>query len=369
MGIGDLLSGFARIIRNTVNVAPLQIAHVPLATNLLLAPIAGYCDLSFRLVARSCGSLGLACTDLLCPEGVLRETAKSMHLAATTEEDKPLAMQLYGSDVERLCEAARWAEDHGADIVDINMGCPVDKITKRDGGSKLLCDPDRTLKMVDRVKASLRRAPLTCKLRLGWDDTCIVAPSLAARLENAGVSLVTIHGRTTAMRFSGQARLDGIAEVVAAVKNIPVIGNGDVRTPQDAKRMIEYTKCAGVMIGRGALSQPWIFRDTWSYLTTGTIPEPPTIEQKCRLMRDHFHNLKRYRHERSAVLEFRKRVSWYAKQMNPCRMLRDEVRVINTTEDFESAVSRFLDWRLKYDEDVRAGRRAPDAEIEMAEAV
>src|SRR5437588_7603794 len=172
--------------------------------------------------------------------------------------------------------------------------------------------------MVDRVKDSLLRSPLTCKLRLGWDDTCIVAPSLAARLEEAGVSLVTIHGRTTEMRFSGQARLDGIAEVAAAVKRIPIIGNGDVRTPQDAKRMIDYTKCAGVMIGRGALSMPWIFRDTHSFLTTGKIPPPPTVRQRCQLMRDHFYNMIRFRSEWAAVCEFRKRISWYAKTLHPC---------------------------------------------------
>src|SRR5215212_10573152 len=148
----------------------LQIDNIRLATNLLLAPIAGYCDLSFRLVARSFGGVGLACTDLLCPEGVLRETRKSMELAATCAADQPLAMQLYGGDVDRLCEAARWAEDRGATIVDINMGCPVDKITKRDGGSKLLCDPDKTLRMVERIVRVLRNVPLTCKLRLGWDD-------------------------------------------------------------------------------------------------------------------------------------------------------------------------------------------------------
>src|SRR5215213_4111276 len=275
--------------------APLQIGDVTLATNLLLAPIAGYCDVSFRLVARSCGGVGLACTDLLCPEGVLRENKRSMELAATCPQDQPLAMQLYGGDAQKLCDAARWAEDHGAAVVDINMGCPVDKITKRDGGSKLLCDPDNTLRMVDQVKSCLLRTPLTCKLRLGWDDTCIVAPYLAARLEEAGVKLVTVHGRTTEMRFSGQARLEGIAKVVAAVKAIPVIGNGDVRTAFDAKRMMDVTGCAGVMIGRGALSAPWIFRDTWQYLTTGTIPPEPSIELKCELMRDHFHNMCRWR--------------------------------------------------------------------------
>jgi nifR3 family TIM-barrel protein len=333
----------------------LRIGRLQLATNLLLAPIAGYCDVSFRLVARSCGGVGLGCTDLLCPEGVLRENKRSMELAATCEADSPLSMQLYGGDVDRLCEAARWAEDRGAHVIDINMGCPVDKVTKRDGGSKLLCDPDKTLRMVDRVMGVLRHTPLTAKLRLGWDDSCIVAPMLARRLEEAGVALVTIHGRTTEMRFTGQARLDGIAEVVAAVKSIPVIGNGDIKSPQDAKRMIDYTKCSGVMIGRGALSMPWLFRDTWSYLTTGIIPEPPTIEQKLQLMRDHFYNIIRFRTERIAVLEFRKRISWYAKQMNPCRILRDGMRVIDSAADFDRVCTEFLAWRHEWDERVSRG--------------
>lgn len=323
----------------------MQIGSVKLATNLLLAPIAGYCDVAFRLVARSCGGVGLACTDLLCPEGVLRENKRSMELSATCAEDSPLAMQLYGANVDRLCEAARWAEDKGAHIVDLNMGCPVDKITKKDGGSKLLCDPDSTLKMVERIKASLRRAPLTCKLRLGWDDSCVVAPYLAARLEEIGVAAVTIHGRTTEMRFSGQARLDGIADVVGAVKKIPVIGNGDVRTPADAKHMIDRTGCAGVMIGRAALSTPWIFRDTHSFLTSGEIPPPPTIDEIVQLMRDHFYNHCRFRNERTAALEFRKRISWYAKNLHPCEYLRQEMRVISTAADFEATLSRFLDWR------------------------
>src|SRR6185436_15560513 len=146
----------------------MKIGSVQLATNLLLAPIAGYCDLAFRLVARSCGGVGLACTDLLCPEGVLRENRRSMELSQTCEEDSPLAMQLYGGDVNLLCEAARWAEDRGAHIVD--------------------------LKMVERIKSSLRSVPLTCKLRLGWDDSCIVAPYLASRLEDLGVAAITIHG-------------------------------------------------------------------------------------------------------------------------------------------------------------------------------
>jgi len=349
-----------------VLIRPLHIGHVQLQTNLLLAPIAGYCDLAFRLVARSCGGVGMACTDLLSSEGVLRENAQSMSLAQTAPGDSPLCMQLYGSATDRMCEAARWAEDHGADVVDINMGCPVDKVTKKDGGSKLLCDPDKTLGMVERIKASLRRAPLTCKLRLGWDDSCIVAPSMAKRLEEAGVSLITIHGRTTEMRFSGAARLDGIAEVVAAVKHIPVIGNGDVKTPADAKRMLEYTKCAGIMIARGALSQPWIFRDTWSYLTTGIIPPPLKIEEKVQLIRDHYYGMVKYRSPRSAMLEMRKRISWYSKTMHPCSQLKDAMRQFETAEQFEEILRRFLDWRASCEAHEESASRTMPNEMQLA---
>jgi tRNA-dihydrouridine synthase B len=360
----------------TQSLPTIRLGAFTLPTNLLLAPMAGYCDVAFRLIVRHgvpCGHIGLACTDLLSPEGILRQNASSMQLAATCAEDAPLCMQLYGSATDRMCEAAKWCEDRGATVVDINMGCPVDKVTKKDGGSKLLCDPDRTLKLVEKVKAALRHTPLTCKLRLGWDDTCIVAPRLARQLENLGVSMITIHGRTTEMRFSGNARLDGIAEVVAAVKSIPVIGNGDIKTPEDAAKMINYTRCAGVMIGRGALSQPWIFRDIWSYFTTGIIPAPPTLEQKCVMIRDHFYNVIRFRNERNALQELRKRISWYAKTMHPCRMLKDEMREVQSPAHFDEILKRFLDWRSERGANPPFGKAhdkqaaLEDAETDLAE--
>jgi nifR3 family TIM-barrel protein len=329
---------------------PLRIGPLTLANNLLLAPIAGYCDVSFRLVARSCGDVGLAVTDLLSAEGVLRQTAHTVRLLQTDERDRPLSMQLYGSNIERLCDAARWAEDHGADVVDINMGCPVDKVTKKDGGSKLLCDPPFALKLAEAVRKSLRRVPLTVKMRLGWDDSCIVAPALAAAMEDVGVAMVTVHGRTTEMKFSGQARLDGIAEVVSAVKSMPVIGNGDVRTPADAERMLRVTGCAGVMIGRAALSRPWIFRDVWSHFTTGTVPPEPTIDEKLDLVVAHFEQMLRFRGERSAITEMRKRISWYGKSMAPCRWLKERVRLMNDAAEFREIVARFRDWRHRRDE-------------------
>jgi tRNA-dihydrouridine synthase B len=345
---------------------PLKIGNLQLATNLILAPIAGYCDVSFRLIARQCGSVGLAVTDLLSPDGVLRENTRSMQLAATCEEDSPLSMQLYGADVDKLCAAARWCEDRGAHVIDINMGCPVDKITKRDGGSKLLCNPDNTVRMVEKIRASIRNVPLTAKLRLGWDDTCIVAPALARRLEEVGVQMITIHGRTTEMKFTGKARLDGIAEVVAACKHIPVIGNGDVKTPQDAKHMLDYTRCAGVMIGRGALVTPWIFRDTHSYLTTGTIPPPPTLAEKVEMIRKHFYNLVHYRSERSALIELRKRISWYAKTMHPCNLLKERMRTVNSAAEFDEILNHFLTWRHDREEAIKAGRRPWMEESELA---
>jgi nifR3 family TIM-barrel protein len=333
----------------------LRLADLTLSTPLLLAPIAGYCDLAFRLIARSCGGVGLACTDLLDPEAIARETLKTLKLAATNELDSPLCMQLYGGDADRLCHAARWAEDRGAHVIDINMGCPVDKVLKKDGGSRLLCDPDNTLRLVDKVRAAIRRVPLTAKMRLGWDDRSIVAPYLARRLEDAGIAMITVHGRTTEMKFSGEARLDGIAQVAAAVKHIPVIGNGDVRSPHDAARMMRLTGCAGVMIGRAALSRPWIFRDTSSYLSTGVIPSEPSLPDKCRLMQQHFSNMVVYRGERYAIQEFRKRVSWWAKSMQPCRQLKEQMRQIGSVPDFDGVVARFLEWRLCHADQVARG--------------
>jgi tRNA-dihydrouridine synthase B len=332
---------------STARPAPLRIGPVQLPGWVLLAPIAGYCDLSFRLVARSCGGVSLACTDLLCPEGVLRENKRSMELAATCPEDSPLAMQLYGAEPEKLCDAARWAVDHGAAIVDINMGCPVDKITKRNGGSALLCRLSTTLAMVEKIVQTVKSVPVTAKLRLGWDDRRIVAPFLANRLEQLGIAAITIHGRTTEMRFTGSVRLDGIAAVVAAVQKIPVIGNGDITSPAKAAEMMRVTGCRGVMVGRGALSAPWLLRDIDHYLRTGELLPPPSIEQKCRWMCDHFYNLLRFRNERVAVCEFRKRISWYSKHMQPCRELKDAIRTINSRQDFDQAVATFLNRRTQ----------------------
>jgi nifR3 family TIM-barrel protein len=336
----------------------LRIGPVQLQTNLLLAPIAGYCDLAFRTICREFGGVGLACTDLLSPQGLLRGTATSLDLAQTNDFDKPVGMQLYGGDPEIMAQGARWAVEHGATIVDINMGCPVDKVTKKDGGSKLLTDLPKAAAIVERVAKELDRAtngrvPLTCKIRLCWSDADYhsgnaCSPGLARALADAGVAAVTVHGRTTEMKFSGECQRAGIARVVDAVNGrIPVIGNGDVREPEHAAAMIRETGCNGVMIGRGALSTPWIFRDTWSFLTTGTLPAQPTDAEKIATMRRYFDLMRQFRDDRFAMFQINRRVSWFAKRLPPCKPFKEAIRNAKTPEEVYECMDRFLAGHLR----------------------
>lgn len=315
---------------------PLTIGGVELATNLLLAPIANYCDLAFRLTCRDQGGVGLACTDLLSPQGLLRGSAASLDLARTSDEDKPVGMQLYGADPGMMAEGARWAADHGATIVDINMGCPVDKVCKKDGGSKLMCDVTGAVRLAEAVRAALPdHVPLTSKMRLGWsEEDCQngVAGALALGLVGVGVSAITVHGRTTEMKFKGDCRRDDIARVVRTVKDrhptIPVIGNGDVKTAQDCIDMMHATGCDGVMIGRGALSTPWLFRDAWALQTTGEVPDEPSEQEKLDIVRAFFDRMLTFRDEHYAMNHIRRRISWFAKRINGghCKELKEAIR-------------------------------------------
>lgn len=329
------------------------IGNVQLATPLMLAPIAGYCDLAFRTVCREFGGLGLACTDLLSPQGLLRGTATSLDLARTNDFDKPVGMQLYGSDPTIMADGARWARDHGATIIDINMGCPVDKVTKKDGGSKLLCDPDRAVRILEAVVAAVgdgaNPTPVTAKMRLGWFNlpTPPVAEWLAPQLIDAGACAITIHGRTTEQKFSGEVSHAGICGVVEAIRakasrRVPVIGNGDVREPEDVLKMMRMTGCDGVMIGRGALSTPWLFRDAWSLLTTGTIPAEPSLEDKISLIHRYFDLMIEYRGEHYAMVNIRRRISWFAKRLPPCKPLREAIRLAPSPVEVRDALSEYL---------------------------
>jgi nifR3 family TIM-barrel protein len=245
-----------------------RIGSLTLASNLCLSPLAGYTNLPFRLVVRELGGLGLATTDLVNARSLLEKRAKAFKLIETRPGDEPLAIQLFGSVPEEMRDAAQIAEARGAASIDINMGCPVKKVCKVGGGSAMMTEHARTAALAKGMVEAVK-IPVTAKMRLGWDDANITAPDLARALEEAGVAAIFVHGRTREQGFGGTVNLAGIRAVVQAVKTIPVIGNGDVTTPEAAKKMIEETGCAGVSIGRGAFYDPWIFKRTAQYLKPG----------------------------------------------------------------------------------------------------
>lgn len=320
----------------------MRIGDVQLASNLLLCPIAGFTDYPFRLTIRPLGGLAMAYTDLVNPRGLRNQTARSMQIVRTSPEDQPLGIQLYGTEADELADAAVWAAENGAAIVDLNMGCPAKKVHSKGGGGGLLRTCGHALTIAGTVVRKCP-VPVTVKTRLGWEMGNLVAPDLARGFEDAGVAALTIHGRYGEQRFSGSVDLDGIRAVVQAVRHIPVIGNGDVRSPQDAKRMLDQTGCAGVMIGRRALADSWIFRDAWAYLQTGEVPQPPTRLERTRLMIALFERMIEFHGERMAVVLFRKRVTWFCKTIGPCPKLRREVPYIGSVAQFHDLVGEFIE--------------------------
>ncbi len=319
----------------------MRIGNLQLASNLLLAPMAGYCDLAFRLAVRPLGGLGLACTSLISSRGFIEGFRTSKHLMRTCPKDRPLCVQLHGPDAVVMSDAARLAVELGAAVIDINMGCPAGKVTRGNGGAAWLRRPGDAARMAETVVKSVD-VPVTVKVRLGPDDEHIVAPELARRFAEVGVAALTVHGRTTAQRFSGKVHLERIAEAVSAAGEMPTIGNGDVKTPQDAVAMIERTGCAGVMIGRGALRDPWIFRDTDSFLRTGSVPPPPAIAERVALIRRHFDYVASMESEHRTCHMIRQRISWYAKKLGPCKRFKEQVRAVDSVMKFHQYVDEFL---------------------------
>ncbi len=333
----------------------MQIGPVQVDSRVLLAPVAGHCDLAFRLAVRSCGGgawRGLAFTDLLCPHGVLKQNRQTRWLMATCDADRPLGMQLYGRDAALMAEAAKWAADAGARTIDINMGCPVDKVTKTFAGSMMLCIPDQTVRLAERLvtvvdRHAAGRVPVTAKLRLGFHDGERTAATLARRLVEVGVAAITIHGRTAAMRFKGAVDLAGIAEVVAAVhdagcRRVPCIGNGDIRTPFDARRMIDATGCDGVMIARAALQAPWLVHDTHRYLQTGSLGREWTLRERLAVVRTHLRHMLAHREPRWALNRLKQKMGPYSKHLGPCKAMRAQVMAMQDAAAFDGIVEAFL---------------------------
>ncbi|MFN4259360.1 MAG: tRNA dihydrouridine synthase DusB [Gemmataceae bacterium] len=321
---------------------PLRLGSLELPTRFLMAPLAGYTNLPFRLAVRELGGVGLATTDLVNARALVRASRKTLELIDTCPADRPMAVQIYGADPVEMADAAQWLENYGVSSVDINMGCPVHKVTRGGGGSALMCSPTNTVRLVEKVAAAVR-IPVTVKMRLGWDDSSWSAPYFARAFEQVGVAAVTIHGRTRDQGFGGDVRLAGIAAVVAAVKRLPIIGNGDVRAIHDAARMFDATGCAAIAIGRGALLNPWLFAQLRHWQDTGAPSPPASYDQRLTFMARHFHLLVAQRGERFACLTFRKVANWYCKVLKPGRELQQRLIRLAAVADFDNMVQQLRD--------------------------
>jgi nifR3 family TIM-barrel protein len=327
--------------------AGVQIGSLELASNLFLSPLAGYTNLPFRLVVREIGSLGLGTTDLVNARSLLEKRERAFKLIETRPADAPLAVQLFGSVPEEMRDAALVVEARGAVSVDINMGCPVKKVVKIGGGSAMMTELDKTAALV-RGMVNAVKIPVTAKMRLGWDDDNLTAPELARALEDAGVAAVFVHGRTREQGFGGTVNLAGIRKVVEAVKTIPVIGNGDIVTPQAARKMLDETGCTGVSIGRGAFYDPWIFRRTLHLLKTGELLPEESFYERVLVLRRHLDLMVDIFGEELGCRMFRKIAPWYARRFGPCHEFNKNVVRVATKAQFHDVLDNYLRWRKQF---------------------
>lgn len=316
------------------NKKPFQIGNVKIDNPVVLAPMAGVSNWAFRLTVKEFGA-GLVCAEMISDKGLVNRNKKTLEMLYIDEREHPLSLQIFGGEKDTLVEAAKFVDQNtNADIIDINMGCPVNKIIKCEAGAKWLLNPNKVYEMVAAVVDAVKK-PVTVKMRIGWDDEHIYAIENAQAIERAGGAAVAVHGRTRVQMYEGKANWDYIRQVKENV-NIPVIGNGDVETPQDAKRMIEECGVDGVMIGRAALGNPWMIYRTVHYLETGELIEEPTLQEKMDICLLHFERLLQLKGEKIAVFEMRKHASWYLKNVPGNGKLRNIINQIETADELRA---------------------------------
>lgn len=315
------------------------IGKVSLDNPSVLAPMAGVTDLAFRLLAKEMGC-GLVYSEMVSAKGLLYENCRTKELLRIDPRERPTAIQLFGSVPGELAEAARQVEAAGADIIDFNMGCPTPKIVKNGEGSALLRSPELAATI---LKAMVRavRVPVTVKIRAGWDAGSINAPEFAKMAEQAGVGAIAVHGRTREQYYSGQADWQIIRRVKAAV-DIPVIGNGDVRSVQDAERLLRETGCDGVMVGRAACGNIWLFRQIAVYLKTGILTADPPVAERMRTLLRHLDMLMELKGPHTAIREMRRHAACYVKGLAGAAELRVRFNQALTREDFVKILQPYL---------------------------
>ena len=306
----------------------LKIGNVELENNLILAPMAGVTNLPFRIICKEFGP-GLVCTEMASSRAMFHNDQKTKRLFNTEGEKRPISFQIFGSDEETMAYSAKYVSEF-ADIIDINMGCPAPKVVKNGDGSKLLLDLEQAEKVIKAVVEN-SKVPVTLKIRKGWDKENIVATEIAQIAENAGISAITVHGRTRSEFYSGKADLEIIKKVKETVK-IPVIGNGDIVDEESAYNMFEKTNVDGIMIGRGSFGNPWIFRNIKHYLETGEKLPAPSNDEKLEVMKKHI-NLAVAEKGEIAVKELRKHIAWYTKNLKNSSEFRSKMNTIETKEE------------------------------------
>ena len=314
----------------------LKIGDVELNNNILLAPLAGITDRAFRLICEKYNP-GLVCTEMISAKGLYYDDKKTEQLLNMKNEKRPIAVQIFGSDIESMGYAAEYVSKY-ADIIDINMGCPAPKVVKNGDGSKLLLDLDKARAIIEEVvkKSSV---PVTVKFRKGWDQNNVVAVEMAKICEEAGASAITIHGRTRSEFYSGTADWDIIKKVKESVK-IPVIGNGDVKSAEDVKRMFEETGVDGIMIGRGTLGNPWIFKQIEDELNGKEFSI--SNQEKLKIILEHLNYMLEDKPERVAVVEMRKHISWYIKNSKDASKVRDYINQITDKDELIKTLTEYF---------------------------
>ena len=316
----------------------LKIGKLELENNLILAPMAGVTDLPFRIIVEKFKP-GLVYTEMVSAKALFYGDEKTKKLLNRNGEKVPVNVQIFGSDEESMAYAAKYISND-ADLIDINMGCPAPKIVKNGDGSKLLLDLNKAEKIIKAVVEN-SKVPVTLKIRKGWDDQNIVACEIAQIAEKAGVSAITIHGRTKDQYYSGKADLDIIKKVKENV-NIPVIGNGDITDEESAKKMFEYTGVDGIMIGRGAMGNPWIFEKIKHYLTTGEKLSDPDISEKYRTVIEHITLDMNEKGEYVSLNEMRKHISAYTKNMKNSSMFRNDINKITNKDELLLRIKQYF---------------------------